>query len=88
MTDTVMAQFRSTAILMLNLGSTEGWEVSPTFWPLYPKRKGWFTDCRRGWVEIKAVLDRLRYLDYRRDSTMGKYVRVCVAMPTELPRLP
>ena len=31
--------FRSTTIMMLNLGSTWGWEVSPKLWPLYPRGK-------------------------------------------------
>jgi len=61
--------FRSTTLMMLNLDSTWGWEVSPTLWPLYPPGKSSLPTLEAAWSVPGLVWKQKEILPHQNSIT-------------------
>jgi len=59
---------RGIPVFMLDVGTSWGWVVNATPWPLYPAGSSSVTHCERGWLGPKAVLEKRKISCLQRSS--------------------
>jgi len=73
---------RDIALLFLDRGTSSGWGVSSTPWPLFTPRERPSTHCTVGWVGPRAGLERCRKSRPYRDSIPWTVASRCIVYTT------